>query len=183
MLSLILPLGLGVLITHDYLFRILDKLGVTRRTGRASVWLDVFVEQRRCVIVDFKDGRRLFGWPEFYSDDINEGMLFLSSAAWLDDDGQYIPLMMRGFLIVDRTSIHSIMFTHVGYNNAEFETYGEQSTTQTHDTSEGMEHPSGHGRTKPASAATDQTAAASSPPATKEELVSSSQVRELPHSV
>lgn len=130
-LSLLFPVVLGVLLTHDYLFRVLQRLKVTRRTGRASVWLDVFVEQQRCVIVNFKDGRRLFGWPEFYSDDATEGMLYLSSPAWLNDDGQYIRLGVRGFLISSRENIDSILVTDIGYNNVEFDDYGKQPATQT----------------------------------------------------
>jgi hypothetical protein len=43
-IAVVLPLLLGPLITDDCLLQILGRLGVTRRTGRMSVWLDVFIE-------------------------------------------------------------------------------------------------------------------------------------------
>lgn len=173
-LSVVLPLGWCALLTHDVPFRLLGKIGVTRRTGRGSAWLDVFVEQQRCVIVNFKDGRRLFGWPEFYSDDAKEGMLYLSSPAWLDDDGQYTYLRMRGFLITDRESVDSIMITDIGYNNVEFEDDGEQSTPQVRASGEGKELSSysetGGRKESSSHCSTDKAAAAAATPATKEDV-------------
>jgi hypothetical protein len=178
--SVLLPLGLSALLTHDYLFRALEWLKVTRRTGRTSVWLDVFVDQQRCVIVNFTDGRRLFGWPEYYSDDVNEGMLYLASPAWIDDDQRYIPLTgMRGFLISKRESIESVMFTDVGYNNADvgydtvgFQEYGEQSSSQARISREGAELSSylKTGGRAESTTYTDKASSSSSSPSTEKTI-------------
>jgi hypothetical protein len=177
-LSVVLPLVLGALLTHDYLFWVLGKLKITRRTGRASVWLDVFVEQQRCVIVNFTDGRRLFGWPEFYSDDANEGMLYLSSPKWLTDDGKYIPFVgMRGFLISKREVIESIIFTNLGRDNIELEEYGEKSSTPAHDDHGGTES-SCHQRTESAPDSTDKASSTAPSPAAEKERVSGGHIGE-----
>ena len=63
--------------------RVLRRLGLTSRTARLSIWHDVFADKRNCdIAVVFKDGRQLFGWPEYYSDDSTEGCLFLTQARW-----------------------------------------------------------------------------------------------------
>jgi hypothetical protein len=140
--------------------------------------LNVFIEQQRCVIVNFTDGRRLFGWPELYSDDANEGMLYLSSPKWLTDEGEYIPLVgMCGFPISKREVIESIIFTNVGRDNIELEEYGEESSIQAQDDHQRTE-PSCHRRTESAPGSTDKASAGSRSLTAKEERVNGGRIRE-----
>ena len=143
------------------------------------MWLDVFIEHRRFIIIQFTDGRRLYGWPELYSDDVNEGLLYLTYPQWIDDDGQYVPLKVSGFLIVDRSSIKSIMFTDIGYNNVEFEIYGEQSTTTRRSDEQGVKRYSETGSRKesaPDSTADQTTSSSSAPTTQKDKLISGSYI-------
>jgi len=93
--SVILGLLIGLLKTKDWLMCLLRKVGLTKRTARGSLWLDVFHEkyshskdfkERREIVgaylvIEMKDGRRVYGWPEYFSDDFNEGpVLFLTRA-------------------------------------------------------------------------------------------------------
>jgi hypothetical protein len=93
------------------------KLRLTTKTGRMSLWADVFATQRRYVIVNLSDGRRIFGWPMFTSDTSEEGTLYLYDPAWVDD-GKYIELDIHGLFLVKKDYIESIEFTKVTDKNA-----------------------------------------------------------------
>ena len=69
--------------------------------------LDVFTEQKRYVIVNLADGRRVFGWPMYYSNNPEEGCLYLYDA-WINDEGKYIDLRIHGLFLADR--IHQCFF-------------------------------------------------------------------------
>ena len=98
-----LALVLGFSITNDYHMQLLRKLGITASTARVNTWLDIFIDQRRrYVVVTFADGRRLFGWPEYYSNDTTEGLLYVSNAAWIGDDDEYTDLGVHGILLTNK---------------------------------------------------------------------------------
>ncbi len=111
-LAVALALVLGMSITNDYHMKLLRKVGITASTARTNTWLDIFLDQRRYVMVTFTDGRRLFGWPEYYSNDTTEGLLYVSRAAWIGDDGEYTDLGVHGILLTNKNGIESIMFLH-----------------------------------------------------------------------
>ena len=92
---------------HMKFFR---RLKVTDRTSRTNVWFDVFTDIKSYIIVNFEDGRRLYGWPKYFSDDPNDKSLFLCHAAWIKDDGELIKLDNRGILITPNEKIDTIEF-------------------------------------------------------------------------
>ena len=108
-----LALLIGYSITNDSHMKLLRKLRITASTARINTWLDILIDQRRYVVVTFTDGRRLFGWPEYYSNDTTEGLLYISDPAWIEDDGNYSDLDVHGILITNKDKMESIMFTHL----------------------------------------------------------------------
>lgn len=116
--SVILPLVLGWLRNRDYLMRPLRSARITDRTARETTWLDVFTEQQRYVIVTLTDGRRIFGWPMYYSTDPAEGTLYLYKPAWIDNDNRYVDIPGHGLFLVKKESIEHILFTETDKNNA-----------------------------------------------------------------
>lgn len=117
-LSIFLPLLLGFLSTTDIHMKLLRKLKITNKTARETVWLDVFTEQKRYVIVNLADGRRVFGWPMYYSNNPEEGCLYLYDAAWINDEGKYIDLKIHGLFLVKKDNIESIEFTLIDKSSA-----------------------------------------------------------------
>lgn len=109
-LALILPLILGASITNDWHMILLRKIKVTHKTARESVWLDVFTDQRRRIIVNLDDGTRVFGWPLYYSDTPEEGKVYLYRPAYLTKDGKTQPLPIHGLFLVKQQKIASIEF-------------------------------------------------------------------------
>ena len=113
-LSVGLALLIGTLITNDSHMKLLRRLKMTASTARINTWLDIFIDQRRYVVVTFTDGRRLFGWPEYYSNDTAEGLLYISDPAWIGDDDEYTDLDVHGILLTNKNCIESIVFTRLG---------------------------------------------------------------------
>lgn len=123
-LAVSLALLLGGLITNDCHMKLLRRLKMTASTARINTWLDIFIDQRRYVVVTFTDGRRLFGWPEYYSNDTTEGLLYIGDPAWIGEDDKYTDLGVHGILLTNKSCIESIVFTHLGSNDARPRTGG-----------------------------------------------------------
>jgi hypothetical protein len=117
-LAILFALVVGASITHDFHMKILRCMRLTYRTARDSTWIDIFIDQRRYVEVAFTDGRRLFGWPLYYSNQPEEGLLYLYDAAWIDADGKYVDLDAHGILLTKKDDIESIVFTNLEFGQA-----------------------------------------------------------------
>jgi hypothetical protein len=114
-LCIIIPILMGLLFTTDVHMRLLRSLRATRKTSRSSVWYDVFCDIKRRVVITFGDERRMFGWPEYHSNDPENQYLFLSHAKWIndeagEDEAPYIDIPGEGILITPELKIESIQF-------------------------------------------------------------------------
>lgn len=98
-LSVILPLIFGAFIHNDLHTKILRHLKITDKTSRSSVWQDVYINEKRHVTAHLKDGRRIYGWPMYYSHNSLEPHLYLFQPAWITDDGKYIECGTHGILL------------------------------------------------------------------------------------
>jgi hypothetical protein len=119
-----LGLVLGTIKTHDLQMKLARYLGMTSRTCREGVWLDVFDDiyarsptkpavapetPRVYALVHLADGRRLNGWPEYFGDTYDPGpTLFLTNAEWVSDD-ERLPIPNPGIL-VNGSQIELIQF-------------------------------------------------------------------------
>ena len=115
LISIALPLLLSLFITNDWHMKIARKLLITRRTARTSVWFDVFYDIKKHIIINFENGRRIFGWPMYYSNDPEKQYIFLHKPAWIVKDAKkgeekYVDLAIEGILITPEQRIESIEF-------------------------------------------------------------------------
>lgn len=108
-LSFVLPLVVGAFIHNDIHTRLFRFLHITDKTSRTTVWQDVYVNEKRHVLVSLKDGRRIYGWPMYYSHRPKENHLYLFQPAWVDDEGIFIECATHGVLL-DYTNIEFIEF-------------------------------------------------------------------------
>jgi hypothetical protein len=117
-LSVALGLALSWSITNDKITNGLRALGITARSSRASVWSDVFHTVDGYVLIEFDDGRRLMGWPQHFSDTPEDGSLFLTRAAWIEEDNARVEIEGPGILVTKNLPIQTIMFLN-GITNEE----------------------------------------------------------------
>ena len=115
--AILLPLPVARVLSRDRHMALLRRLGVTSRTSRDSTWEDVFTEQGdRFVVLELLDGRRLQGYPRYWSDDPVEGFVYLSRPAWLvraeTDDGTGVEVRETGQhgLLIHRDELRWIEF-------------------------------------------------------------------------
>ena len=116
-IAVIAPIILSLFLTNNWHMRLLRFLRITERSSRATVWLDVFTEQKRYVTINLIDGRRVWGWPNYYSDDRDEGMVYLYDAAWIVDN-KYQEVPGHGLFLVRKDQIDNIEFSSLTEKNA-----------------------------------------------------------------
>ena len=97
--SVALPLIWGAVVHYDWHMKLFRALKLTDRTSRDTAWDDVFTDEKRFVTVHLKDDRRISGWPLYYSNNKDEGFIYLSQSAWLNDNNEYIDTQSHGVLI------------------------------------------------------------------------------------
>ncbi len=105
-----LPLLMVYALNQDWLGRALRKIRITSQSARATIWLDVFAEYRRYVVVHLADERRVFGWIMHYSNTAEDGFIYLHGPKWLDAKNQYIETNSHGLFLVKRDLIDFIEF-------------------------------------------------------------------------
>jgi hypothetical protein len=104
-----LPLLIAASINNDLHLRLARALRITRRTGKSSVWFDAFHKHPTDVVIDFADGRRLFGWPTFYSDDPSTPYIYLERPHWIVKS-RFVDAGVSGILITPEEKIEFISF-------------------------------------------------------------------------
>lgn len=111
---LIIAVSNGVLIAifldKGWLYNFLrEKLKVTNLTGKVAVWNDIFFDYRgKWLLIHLIDGRKIIGWPKYYSEDVKEKEIFLADAAWMKDNGDFIDVEGSGILITGNHVIELI---------------------------------------------------------------------------
>lgn len=97
--SVVLPLIWGSVVHYDLHMKLFRKLKLTDRTSRDTAWDDVFTDEKRFLTVHLADEKRIAGWPLYYSNNKDEGFLYLTQCAWLDEENKYIESESHGILI------------------------------------------------------------------------------------
>jgi hypothetical protein len=109
LIGIAIPILLAWIANHDLHLKVARWLKITKKTSRMSVWNDVFTEKKAKVVIDFSDGRRLFGWVEHFSDDPEKPYIYLAQPQWIDGDN-YIDPHLDGILLMPEFSIKHIEF-------------------------------------------------------------------------
>ncbi len=82
--SLLTALALGFLVSAivngDAFHRLVRKLGISTRSGHPCEWFGIFAEYPRYVVLQLKDGTRIYGWPSVWPSEYDKGHFFVTSA-------------------------------------------------------------------------------------------------------
>lgn len=96
---------------NEQVSRRLKWLKLTERTTRNSIWNDILETEYiagQFVQVELVDGRSLLGVVHYYSDDSQDGSIYLAEASWLTSDGDPVPIPGAGILLTKASQIQSI---------------------------------------------------------------------------
>jgi len=105
-----------------WLYKLLKYLGVTRVTGRVDVWHDIFTDFTGYWLqVRLKDGTRITGWPDYFSDNPGKREVFLRKALIESPDGRDYNLQGPGVLLTERAEIERIEILNKEAGHAEHE--------------------------------------------------------------
>jgi len=110
-LTLVLPILIGKVLHSDLHMSILRTLKITDKTSRDTTWQDVFIEQKRNIVIHLKDERRIVGWPMYYSNLPENGFVYLWNPSWIDFENKYIECNTHGILIKS-DDIYFVEFLH-----------------------------------------------------------------------
>ena len=105
LLAVLVPLPIAAVLSRYWHMKGLRRLGVTSRTSRGSIWEEAFVEQgNRFVVLHLTDGRRLQGFPMYWSPDPADGFIFLDQPAWIVwregiEEDEVVPTGQHGTLV------------------------------------------------------------------------------------
>jgi hypothetical protein len=108
--SLLVPIVFSYIVNNDIHLKILRFFKITPKTSGETVWLDVFYKYKNPIIINFEDGRRIYGWPMYYSETPQNPYIFLYKPKWIDDKNEFIELNNEGILITPEMKIQSIEF-------------------------------------------------------------------------
>lgn len=97
--SIVFPSLIGGIIYYDLHMRFFRFVKLTNKTSRDTTWQDIFIENKKFLVVHFKDGRRIYGWPLNYSDTPEEGLIYLFNPSWIDEENKYVDCNTHGILI------------------------------------------------------------------------------------
>lgn len=82
--SLLTALVFGFLVSAvvngDAFHRVVRKLGISTRSGHPCEWFSIFTEYPRYVVLQLKDGTRIYGWPTVWPSEYDKGHFFITSA-------------------------------------------------------------------------------------------------------
>lgn len=85
------------------------KLRITRETSYPSEWFGGFLRNVAYVVLQLKDGRRIYGWPRYWPSDPNEGHFILEQPSWLDETTE-IPITGVSCIMVDVRDVQWVEF-------------------------------------------------------------------------
>ncbi|MEA9898429.1 DUF6338 family protein [Xanthomonas campestris pv. raphani] len=109
-LAIAVGLALSFYTNKDWLHSKLRKHGFTSRTSHPSEWYCVFAERADYVIVQLKDGRRLYGWPKEWPITPGQGQLYIQVPSWIGESGEAIDLPQLDGILIDSKDVQWVEF-------------------------------------------------------------------------
>lgn len=88
---------------------LLNNKNITKQSAYHSEWSDIFNNVTWFVILNLKNGRRVYGWPFIWPSDPSKGHIVLQNPEWIDGD-KYIKLKNAEYLVINTTDIEYVEF-------------------------------------------------------------------------
>lgn len=107
--ALILGIALSACVNADTFHSMLRRLGLSNRSAHPCEWFGIFTKYQRYVVLQLKDGTRIFGWPQIWPSEPDKGHFFLTRAMRVVGDEAQDLDALEGVL-VDASEVSSVEF-------------------------------------------------------------------------
>lgn len=107
--AIVLGLVMAHLTNTDSLQGWLRRKGFSKRSAHPSEWCIVFAMDPTYIVVEFKDGRRLYGWPAVWPSNSEKGHLYLTEPSWIHGE-EPVALATNHGVLVQVTDIAHVEF-------------------------------------------------------------------------
>lgn len=109
-LAVLLGLGLAYASNHDYLYSIARKRGLTSRASYPE-WIYAFRKREsKHVVLNFLDGRRLYGYPSVWPTDPKDGHFLITQPCWMNEEGEWVETPGIESYLVNNSDIYWVEF-------------------------------------------------------------------------
>jgi hypothetical protein len=108
--GVLLGVGWAHVINNGWSHVALRKIGTTKRNSLPTQWYSTFSRYDRFVVLQFKDGRRLMGWPTEWPDEPESGHFALNRPSWVNDDGSRIRMHEIEVYLVCAKEVEAVEF-------------------------------------------------------------------------
>ncbi len=113
-----LAAGIGLLfgvawahiVNNGYTHRLLRKWGTTKKSSLPTQWFAAFSRLERFVILHFKNGRRLMGWPREWPDEPESGHFLLELPGWVLKNGTKADMHQIEAFLVSAKEVEAVEF-------------------------------------------------------------------------
>ena len=111
--SIVIAFIIGLLFSYfannDKIHSFLRKKRITKQTSFPSEWFGSFSQFKTYVVLHLRDGRRIYGWPEEWPSQFDNGHFSIAEAEWLDNDNR-IELTRVSNILIPATEVLFVEF-------------------------------------------------------------------------
>ncbi|EGM79742.1 hypothetical protein Rhein_0202 [Rheinheimera sp. A13L] len=108
-IAIILGLIFCFYANNDKLHSVLRKFSMTKKTSFPSEWHGEFSKRVTYVVLNLKNGRRIYGWPREWPADAMSGHFSIEQPSWLTAEGE-IPLTGVASIVLSAGDVEYIEF-------------------------------------------------------------------------
>jgi hypothetical protein len=83
----------------DVLHKWLRDRKFSKQSSHPSEWCTTFFDNQSYVVLEMKDGRRLYGWPKIWPSSFEKGHLYITEASWIHGESPVILPEAVGVLV------------------------------------------------------------------------------------
>lgn len=107
--ALVLGVGMSASVNADAFHRWMREAGISKRSGHPCEWFGIFSEYQRYVVLQLKDGTRIYGWPKVWPSEYARGHFFITNVLRSVGDQEQELDTLDG-LLVDVHDVSSVEF-------------------------------------------------------------------------
>lgn len=93
----------------DILHEWLRKKKISKQSSHPSEWCTTFSRETKYVVLELKDGRRLYGWPQIWPSNFEKGHIYITEPSWIHGESP-IELSGNNGILVSVTDVLHVEF-------------------------------------------------------------------------